>query len=113
MAAKLTETLIANAAVAPGRAQVILWDSQVTGFGVRILAAGSKTYWYQYRPTGGRTVYARMVRIGSWPAVSAASAPAVVQIVWRIMVGYGEKCLCRKGICAVLSPLSTARCGGT
>ena len=74
MATRLTETVIANAAVAPGRAQVILWDSQVTGFGVRILATGSKTYWYQYRPTGGRTVSARMVRIGSCPGVSLQDA---------------------------------------
>ena len=61
---KLTETMIANATVPPGKPQAFLWDSQVTGFGVRLLAAGSKTFWFQYRPPGGRSVSARMVRIG-------------------------------------------------
>jgi integrase len=71
---KLTETMVAKAAPSPGKPQVFLWDSQVTGFGVRILAGGSKTFWFQYRPPGGRSVSARMVRIGSWPSASLNDA---------------------------------------
>jgi integrase len=73
-ARKLTETAVRRALVPPGKAQAFLWDGQVTGFGVRLLAAGSKTFWFQYRPPGGRSVSARMVRIGAWPAVSLNDA---------------------------------------
>jgi Arm DNA-binding domain len=71
---KLTETMVANATVPPGKPQAFLWDSQVTGFGVRLLAAGSKTFWFQYRPPGGRSVSARMFRIGLWPSVALNDA---------------------------------------
>jgi integrase len=66
MAGKLTETRIARAKVPPGKTQAFLWDTAVTGLGVRILAGGSKTFWFMYRPAGGRSVSSRMVRIGRW-----------------------------------------------
>jgi integrase len=71
---KLTETTIAQAVVPSGRRQLFLWDSQITGFGVRILSGGSKIFWLQYRPSGGRSVSARMIRIGPWPSISVADA---------------------------------------
>jgi integrase len=74
MAGKLTENRIARAKVPPGKTQAFLWDTAVTGFGVRILAGGSKTFWFQYRPAGGRSVSSRMVRIGPWPSVSLNAA---------------------------------------
>jgi integrase len=74
-AAKLTETMIDKARLGPQQKQDILWDTAVTGFGVRILDGGSKTFWYQYRKAGARRGDAsRMVRIGPWPAVSLADA---------------------------------------
>jgi integrase len=73
--ARLTETMIAKARLAPGRRQEILWDTKVTGLGVRILPGGSRTFWFQYRPAGGgRSVAARMIRIGTWPEVSLDAA---------------------------------------
>jgi len=48
------------------KTQTFLWDATVTGFGVRILLGGSKTFWFQYRPAGGRSVNSRMVKIGLW-----------------------------------------------
>jgi integrase len=71
--AKLTETKIIKAEVPDGKPQVFLWDSLVSGFGLRALASGSKTFWFQYRPGGGRGS-SRMVRIGPWPAVRLAAA---------------------------------------
>jgi integrase len=68
-ASKLTETLIANAAIPDGKQQVFLWDGSrggVTGFGVRILPGGSKTFWFQYRNVSGTV---RMIRIGASPTV--------------------------------------------
>jgi integrase len=73
MAGKLTETAVSRAQV-PTTGQVVLWDNQVIGFGLRILSGGSKTFWFQYRPAGGRSVSARMVRIGAWPTVPLADA---------------------------------------
>src|SRR6516162_11813671 len=67
--------MIANATLrARDQKQQILWDTLVTGFGARILAGGSKTFWFQYRPPGGRSVSSRMVRIGPWPSISLADA---------------------------------------
>jgi integrase len=74
MAHKLTETMITKTTVPLGSVQAFLWDSQVTGFGVRVLAAGSKTFWFRYRTPGGRSGKNRMVRIGGWPAVSLIDA---------------------------------------
>src|SRR5215831_4258316 len=73
-ATKLTETMITKARLGPQQKQKILWDTAVTGFGLRILAGGSKTFWFQYRPSGGRSVSSRMVRIGPWPSVSLTDA---------------------------------------
>jgi hypothetical protein len=81
---KLTETMIANATVPPGKPQAFLWDSQVTGFGVRLLAKRlshegcSKTFWFQYRPPGG--VSTRMVRTGATltPVADARKAARVL-----------------------------------
>src|SRR5262249_19849378 len=72
----LTEAAVKRASVPEGRRQIMLWDSQVTGFGVCILMPSDrKTFWYMYRPRGGgRSVSSRMVRIGTYPATSVADA---------------------------------------
>jgi hypothetical protein len=66
----LTEMILRRARVPADRRQVFLWDTDVRGFGVRILSSGSKTFWYQYRTPGGRSGSSRMVRIGAWPTIS-------------------------------------------
>src|SRR5262245_38379190 len=71
---KLTETAVRRALVPPDKPQAFLWDNQVIGFGVRLLPGGSKIFWFQYRPPGGRSVSARMIRIGAWPSISVADA---------------------------------------
>src|SRR5262249_13351546 len=78
MAKNLTEAAVKRASVPEGGRQVMLWDSQMTGFGVRILPSGRKTFWYQYRP-GGRGVSSRMVRIGTFPEVSVDVARKVAR----------------------------------
>ena len=80
MAKKLTENRVRLARVPANRRQVFLWDSQVTGFGVRIFPGDNKkTFWFMYRPEGGRrtpsgTVMSRMVRIGTFPTLTVADA---------------------------------------
>ena len=78
-ATKLAETMIAGAALAPDQKKAWLWDTLVTGFGVRLRSGGSKTFWYQYRPPGGRSVTARMIRIGAWPSISVNDARKVAR----------------------------------
>jgi integrase len=73
-ASKLTETTVANAAIPDGKPQLFLWDTgkgSVTGFGVRVLPGGSKTFWFQYRNTSGTV---RMIRIGASPTVKLDDA---------------------------------------
>src|SRR5215813_11342001 len=73
MAGKLTETAVSRAPV-PATGQTMLWDNAVTGFAVRILPGGSRTFWFQYRTPGGRSGTNRMVRIGAFPTVTLADA---------------------------------------
>jgi len=72
MARKLTEAAVKRASVPKAGRQIMLWDGQIAGFGVRILPSGSKTFWFQYRPHGGGS--SRMIRIGPFPANSVAKA---------------------------------------
>jgi integrase len=78
-AEKLTETTIRRARLGPKQEQDILWDTLVKGFGVRILPGGSKTFWFQYRPPGGRSVSSRMIRIGLWPTTSLNDARKIAK----------------------------------
>lgn len=72
---KLTEATARAASVPPGRAQIIRWDSAVTGLGLRCYATGSKIWIYRYRPAGrGRSVASQSLRLGSWPNVSVEAA---------------------------------------
>jgi integrase len=71
MTKNLTEAAVQRAR-APKTGQTFLWDGAVKGFGVRILASGSKTFWFQYRPRGGGS--SRMIRIGRFPDISVRKA---------------------------------------
>ena len=73
MTRKLTEIAVKEARV-PTTGQTMIWDSSVTGFAVRVLPGGSRTFWYQYRTPGGRSGTNRMVRIGTYPETSVANA---------------------------------------
>jgi integrase len=71
----LTKTKIAKAVVPPGAAQIVLWDSVVSGFGVRCLSSGAKTFVYRYRPRGGgRNVDPRLMKIGACSALTLDDA---------------------------------------
>ena len=47
-----------------GTEEVILWDDQIKGFGIRARAGGAKTYILHYRAGKGRTAPLRKVTIG-------------------------------------------------
>jgi integrase len=60
---------------APAKGNVIIYDTEVKGFGLRVTAAGAKSFILNYRNSSGRE---RRYTIGSYPdwTVSAARAEA-------------------------------------
>jgi integrase len=79
--AQLTRSRIEKAKVPPGSSQIMLWDTVVSGFGVRCLPGGSKTFVFRYRPHGGgRSVNPRLLRLGSFPSISLATAREAARI---------------------------------
>ena len=87
MGKKLTEVAVQRVH-RPKTGQTFLWDSKVAGFGVRILPSGSRTFWFQYRPRGRGS--SRMVRIGTFPAISVADARKVARRFVGEVAGGGD-----------------------
>jgi Arm DNA-binding domain len=75
MAEKLTESLI-KALTPPQRGSVIIWDTELTGFALRVFAPtrkypnGTRTFLLSYWIDGTE----RRFRIGSWPDWSVTAA---------------------------------------
>jgi integrase len=62
MGRKITSRAVDS--LSAGSKPAFLWDSEVTGFGVRVSPNGVKSYVIQYRPAGGRSVLSRRLTIG-------------------------------------------------
>lgn len=63
---KLTDAKVRNARVAEGDKETTLWDSEVSGFGLRVRASGGRSYIVTYRPAGqGREGLVRRIRLGT------------------------------------------------
>src|SRR5215467_4045952 len=67
---KLTQRNIGNVVVPPGKAEIIQFDDDIPGFGLRKRAGGSATWIFQYR-IGAKQ---RRMKLGSAKAVSAQDA---------------------------------------
>jgi Arm DNA-binding domain len=67
----LTKTKIEKAKIPPGARQIMLWDTFVSGFGVRCLPGGSKTFVFRYRP--------RLLKLGAFPSISLDDRRASTQ----------------------------------
>jgi len=65
---KLTKRTID--ALQPGDADYFVWDTEIVGFGIRVMRSGAKTYQAQYRK-GGRT---RRVSLGRHGNITAEQA---------------------------------------
>jgi integrase len=77
----LTKGRIEKAKVPPGTGQIMLWDAIVSGFGVRCLPGGRKTFVFRYRPHGGgRSVNPRLLKLGAFPSISLDDARAAARI---------------------------------
>ena len=70
---KLTKRTVE--ALMPEAKDYFLWDSQIAGFGVRVMPSGAKTYQAQYRK-GGRT---RRVSVGRHGKITVDEAALPLQ----------------------------------
>jgi Arm DNA-binding domain len=78
---KLTETSAKLAAVPDDKRQIVFWDREVAGFGLRCLSGGAKTWIYVYRAgDGGRNAPSQTLKLGSWPTVSVEDARRAARI---------------------------------
>lgn len=70
---KLTDAVVSNASLPEGRNELVLWDSEVTGFGLRVRAQ-SKTWIVYYRPAGlGRAATAKRFKLGTPESIATAT----------------------------------------
>ncbi len=62
---KITDTVVERAALPEGKSEFMIWDTEVTGFGLR-LRGEAKSYVISYRPAGaGRSANTKRVKIGT------------------------------------------------
>lgn len=61
---KLTKTTVDAARCPDGQTEIWIWDTELPGFGLRVLPSGVKTYVLKYRTEGGRRGLSRRVTIG-------------------------------------------------
>ena len=77
--ANLTEDRI-RTITPPKAGEYVLWDSKVTGFGVRCFPSGRKVYILMYRPVGGgRKAPKRRMKLGGVDSVKLAAARTAAQ----------------------------------
>ena len=82
--AKLTDALIARSVLPEGRNELMLWDTEVTGFGLR-LRRTSSSYIVLYRPAGaGRSATPRRFKLGT-PAT--IKTPSEARTLARAVLG--------------------------
>ena len=84
MKAKLTVRSVT--VVQPGAKDVILWDDQLAGFGLKVTPAGRRTYFLYYRTKDGQQ---RRPAIGTHPAVKPEAAREIAKR-WLADVAQGR-----------------------
>jgi integrase len=67
---KLTQRMIDPLTCPPEKKDVLLFDNELRGFGIRVTAAGSKVFLVQYQTAGGK----RRVKIGHFGALTVDQA---------------------------------------
>jgi len=74
---KLTKTLVDK--TRPGEAAIFVWDTHISGFGLRVMPSGVKSFIYQYRTPEGRT---RRMTIGKYsPVLTVDQARAKAKVL--------------------------------
>jgi integrase len=71
---KLTDAIVSRATLPEGKNELVLWDKEVTGFGLRI-RPGGRTWIVSYRPAGqGRAANMKRLKLGVPGVMSASEA---------------------------------------
>ena len=74
---KLTQTTVEAATCSPGKRDMLLFDSETRGFGMRVTAKGTKTFLAQYAtPTGKRRAV-----LGTFGAVTVEGARKLAKVI--------------------------------
>ena len=71
---KLTKRVVDG--IVPSERDQFIWDSEVSGFGLRVRAGGSKTFIAQYRVGGGRAGTSRRFTVGRYGVLTVDEARA-------------------------------------
>lgn len=77
MATKLTERWIERMACPPGKKDMLAFDTEQRGLGVRVVSSGSRTYLAQYTHQGRR----HRIALGNADAVTLADARDAARII--------------------------------
>ncbi len=64
MRGKITKRAVDALRPAPDGREVVLWDAEIAGFGVRVRGGDSKTYILHYRAGAGRGAPLRKLTLG-------------------------------------------------
>lgn len=83
MRAKLTVRTIKD--VVPGPKDIVIWDTELKGFGCKITPTGRKTFFYYYRTSSGQQ---RRPAIGTFGAIQPEAARNIAK-AWAAMVAQG------------------------
>lgn len=82
---KISDALVASIEVPPGRREVLLFDSALPGFGVRVTAKGGRTFLLQYKVNGR----SRRVVLGTFGELTAHQARKKAEVMrGRIREGH-------------------------
>ena len=66
MAEKITDKLVKSIKPPTGTHQLIVWDTDIKGFGVRVTEGGAATFIFNYRTTSGTAGQCKIGRAGQW-----------------------------------------------
>src|SRR3954452_19721235 len=61
-------------AAKPKQARYVIWDAELSGFGLRVAPTGVRSWIASYRPGGGRKAPQRLMTLGTYPKVTAPAA---------------------------------------
>lgn len=85
---RLTKRLVES--LKPGPAEFTVWDTDIKGFGVRVLPSGRKSYIFRYRPyPGGRGAPIRKPTIGEHGRGVTTDEARKIADKWRAAVTAG------------------------
>ncbi len=85
-AVKLSDAVVAALVCPAGRKDVMFFDTQLKGFGLRVTAGGARVFLYQYR-LGPKV---RRHPLGDWPTITAAQARRLAEVHRGAVRGGGD-----------------------